>query len=434
MDEVFYDAEDKQKDYFDKISDISEIKIQDVDDDDDSDSNESFKENNQIENGLIPRRKVLPSKICGGEISILGILRRNMGKDMSQISMPISTNEPLSLLQRISEDFEYLSLIFKAIEAGDSIQRLAYMAAFVVSSYSSSFNRTTRKPFNPLLGETFVLDRPDLNLRYFAEKVSHRPVIVAFNVSHPKFKIWGSIQPKTTFWGKSLELINLGTIHCKFFDTLDYFTWTKVKSKVKNLLAGTKYLEHVGNCTILNHKTNEYCELEFIESGYFKGSSCEVKGTIYDSEKKIVCNLKGKWNDSFYKQIDSDKLELLWQTNPFPPENAEYYGFSQFTMQLNEITPDIQNKLPATDSRLRPDQRKMEEGNIVEAEEEKQRLEEKQRSKRKEMEELGIVWKPRWFNVNFDEVTNQHDFVFNEKFWEMFDKGELTDIETDFFA
>ena len=37
---------------------------------------------------------------------------------------------------------------------------MAYVAAFTVSSYSTTAVRSN-KPFNPLLGETFELDRSD---------------------------------------------------------------------------------------------------------------------------------------------------------------------------------------------------------------------------------------------------------------------------------
>lgn len=53
-------------------------------------------------------------------------------------------------------------------------------------------------------------------------------------------------------------------------------------------------------------------------------------------------------------------------------------------MALNEMPPaDLAQKLCPTDSRLRPDIRLMEEGQIERAAEEKTRLEEKQREARK---------------------------------------------------
>lgn len=62
------------------------------------------------------------------------------------------------MLQRLSEDLEYYELLDKAAKCHNSLEQMCYVAAFTVSSYSTTVHRTG-KPFNPLLGETFELDR-----------------------------------------------------------------------------------------------------------------------------------------------------------------------------------------------------------------------------------------------------------------------------------
>ena len=54
-------------------------------------------------------------------------------------------------------------------------------------------------------------------------------------------------------------------------------------------------------------------------------------------------------------------------------------------------------KLPPTDSRLRPDQRALEEGDLRMAADEKMRLEDKQRKAKKQRDEKGIEYKPKYF-------------------------------------
>ena len=51
-----------------------------------------------------------------------------------------------------------------------SIERMMHVAAFAVSAYSGTGNRTL-KPFNPLLGETFEFQYPEEGWRGIAEKV-----------------------------------------------------------------------------------------------------------------------------------------------------------------------------------------------------------------------------------------------------------------------
>jgi len=49
---------------------------------------------------------------------------------------------------------------------------MCYVAAFLVSSYSTTSSHRATKPFNPLLGETYECDRwDDLGWRSFCEQV-----------------------------------------------------------------------------------------------------------------------------------------------------------------------------------------------------------------------------------------------------------------------
>lgn len=75
------------------------------------------------------------------------------------------------MLQRLSEDLEYYELLDKAAKCQNSAEQMCYVAAFTVSSYSTTVHRTG-KPFNPLLGETFELDRlKDCGYRSLCEQV-----------------------------------------------------------------------------------------------------------------------------------------------------------------------------------------------------------------------------------------------------------------------
>lgn len=56
------------------------------------------------------------------------------------------------------------------------------------------------------------------------------------------------------------------------------------------------------------------------------------------------------------------------------PEVEWYYYFPKFTLQTNHLNQDLLMKIPATDSRLRPDQRALEIGNFDLATTEKLRL------------------------------------------------------------
>ncbi|KAG6489537.1 hypothetical protein ZIOFF_050811 [Zingiber officinale] len=59
------------------------------------------------------------------------------------------------------------------------------------------------------------------------------------------------------------------------------------------------------------------------------------------------------------------------------------YNLTRFAITVNELTLGLKEKLPPTDSRLRPDQRCLENGEYEMANAEKLRLEQRQRQARK---------------------------------------------------
>lgn len=50
-------------------------------------------------------------------------------------------------------------------------------------------------------------------------------------------------------------------------------------------------------------------------------------------------------------------LCIIPRADPMPREHEKNYGFTQFALELNELTPELKRFLPSTDTRLRPDQR-----------------------------------------------------------------------------
>ena len=75
------------------------------------------------------------------------------------------------MLQRLTEEMEYSNLLDKAAASTNSLEEMCYVAAFTISAYSTTSVRTG-KPFNPLLGETFEMDRSqEEGWRCLAEQV-----------------------------------------------------------------------------------------------------------------------------------------------------------------------------------------------------------------------------------------------------------------------
>ena len=167
-------------------------------------------------------------------------MKNCIGKDLSRIPVPVNFSEPLSMLQRMSEDLQYSDILDKAAQCQDDCEQLAYVAAFTVSAFGSTAIRTG-KPFNPLLGETFELDRSeDLGFKLISEQVSHHPPMLAQHCEniHGHWKTWQEFTMRSKFKGKYLEVEPLGITHLEFPKTGNHYTWRKVKTIVHNIVIG----------------------------------------------------------------------------------------------------------------------------------------------------------------------------------------------------
>lgn len=374
----------------------------------------------------VRRRKKLPDPVEKEKgISLWSMIKDNIGKDLTKVCLPVYFNEPLSSLQKCFEDLEYSYLLDRAHEwgkRGNSLMRILNVAAFAVSGYASTEGRIC-KPFNPLLGETYEADYPDKGLRFFSEKVSHHPMIVACHCEGTGWKFWGDSNLKSKFWGRSIQLDPIGILTLEFDDG-EVFQWSKVTTSIYNLILGKLYCEHYGTMRIQG--SNGYsCKLKFKEQSIIDRNPHQVHGIVQDKNGKAVATLIGKWDECMHyvsgdcpgkgKGDDFSESHLLWQRSK-PSRFPTRYNFTRFAITLNELTPGLKEKLPPTDSRLRPDQRYLENGEYEMANSEKLRLEQRQRQSRK-MQERG--WKPRWFAQ--DERTETYRYTGG--YWETRERG-----------
>uniref|UniRef100_A0A8C7P861 Oxysterol binding protein 2b n=1 Tax=Oncorhynchus mykiss TaxID=8022 RepID=A0A8C7P861_ONCMY len=387
------------------------------------------------------RRSHIPDK-PNYSLNLWSIMKNCIGKELSKIPMPVNFNEPLSMLQRLTEDLEYHELLDKAARCESSLEQLCLVAAFSVSSYSTTVHRTA-KPFNPLLGETYELDRlEDFGYRSLCEQVSHHPPAASHHViSQRGWTLWQEITIASKFRGKYLSIMPLGAIHLQFHSSGNHYVWRKVTSTVHNIIVGKLWIDQSGDIEIVNHRTKETCQLKFSPYSYFSREvPRKVTGVVSDSGGQAHYILSGTWDD----KIESSKIvqsskggsgsegkqktvyqtlspKLLWKKYPLPDNAENMYFFSSLALTLNEPEDGV----GLTDSRLRPDQRLMEAGRWDEANSEKQRLEEKQRAVRRRREaEATDGFQPQWFHKRTNAITGETNFVYKGGYWEAKDSQD----------
>ncbi|XP_062148246.1 oxysterol-binding protein-related protein 1C-like isoform X2 [Alnus glutinosa] len=356
----------------------------------------------------VRRRKKLPEPVEKEKgVSLWSMIKENIGKDLTKVCLPVYFNEPLSSLQKCFEDMEYSFLLDQAYEWG----------------YASTDGRSC-KPFNPLLGETYEADYPDKGLRFISEKVSHHPTIVACYCEGRGWRFSGDSNLKSKFWGRTIQLDPVGVLTLEFDDG-EVFQWSKVTTSIYNLIIGKLYCDHYGTMRIEGNRDYS-CKLRFKEQSIIDRNPHQVQGSVQDKNGKTMATMIGKWDEGMrYVTGDGSRKEkrsnslletphLLWKRSK-PSKYPTRYDLTRFAITMNELTPGLKEKLPPTDSRLRPDQRCLENGEYEMANSEKLRLEQKQRQAR-QMQESG--WKPRWFAKD----KSSHTYRYIGGYWEAREK------------
>lgn len=386
------------------------------------------------------------------KVGLWGILKSMVGKDITKIALPVAFNEPTSMLQRLAEDLEYSTLLDKAATFEDSTLRLLHVATFASSPYASTVDRVA-KPFNPLLGETFEYARPDMGFRYLSEQVSHHPPISAMLTESVKWDYYGETFVKSAFTGRSFDVQPLGLcyLHLRpdYADNEEVYTWKKISTSVVGIMLGNPTIDNYGELIITNNQTGDEAHLTFKARGWRASSAYEMSGHIQDKAGVKKWAIGGHWNSKIYgKKIieTNDKIDsssaglannntsiiedgskfIVWQSYQRP---SVPFHLTNYALTLNDLPESLKGYLADSDSRLRPDQRAMENGQYDKADELKRTVEEKQRSARKLRESEGIEYQPHFFEKALHPLTNEYYWKYKGCYWNKRKAKELERID-----
>lgn len=257
-------------------------------------------------------------------INYLAFLRNCLSQskgDLSKIGMPVDFNEPLSALQRLTEDLNYTYLLDEAANETNPHRRLALVSIFALTSYSTCDR--TNKPFNPLLSETYECDRrSDRGFISIAEQVSHHPPVSALHARSKKWTLQQAYTPTTKIKGRSLYLNPVGGTYICFNDSPDVFVYGKVctVNTMTNLVSGKLHTENIGELTVTNNSTRSKCIMKFHEQGYFsRETPRKVSGTVMDSNETAHFEIEAIWNrHAILHCVETQTSKMCWRVDSLP--------------------------------------------------------------------------------------------------------------------
>ena len=355
-------------------------------------------------------------------------------------SLPILYNEPISMLQKQCEKFYYSNLLKEASnEKINKELKICYLIGFICGELSLNINRYL-KPFNPILGETFEFFDNERQFRYFSEQVSHNPVITAYMCESKDFVYFGDTRMKSSFkvFKGALEILFTNKTHILFKNTQDKFVFNKPKVYLSGIINGIPKYDYEGEVVIEYVNNNKIRGVvNFYEGKNKKNNEVSVDGIIYN-DSKIIYRIKGNWNERIYYFCEGKENEEIdiWKINKdelYLNNTFKNYNLPSYSLNLNYINDDLKNILPKSDSRLRPDQREYELGNIDEAIKLRQIIEDNQRSRHKQFEEKKIVYEPFYFNNIFNDNSNDFVYVYKGGYFEDRSENKYRNEKEDIF-
>ncbi|XP_022743302.1 oxysterol-binding protein-related protein 3A-like isoform X4 [Durio zibethinus] len=298
------------------------------------------------------------------------MMQKYIGSDVtSMVTLPVLIFEPMSMLQKMAELMEYSYLLDMADECEDPYMRLVYSTSWAISVYYA-YQRTW-KPFNPILGETY-------------EMVNHGGItFIAEQSLLDIFPCRTRVTLKRD--GVVLDLVPPPT-------------------KVNNLIFGRTWVDSPGEMIMTNLTTGDKAVLYFQPCGWFGAGRYEIDGYVYNAAEEPQILMTGKWNESMsYQPCDGEgeplpgtELKEAWRVADAPKNDKFQYTY--FAHKINSFD-SAPKKLLASDSRLRADRYALEQGDLSKAGFEKMSLEERQRAEKKNREEKGHKFTPKWFDL-----------------------------------
>ena len=317
-----------------------------------------------------------------------------MGKDLVSVSMPVSLFEPRSFLQRITDNWCYLPIFLdRAASESDPLERFKLVITFAVAGLHCTC--IDKKPFNPILGETYEAKYED-GTEVYCEQTCHHPPVSHWQVigKEDSFRFTGYASWSASFRGNSIKGQQSGPNVIAFPDdtVIEYHL---PYLHVRGVLWGPRVIEYGGKVTFTDHKNNLRAEIKFDadKPGFFKsvGSfftrskrppSDLIRGEIVQVSRQAngkertnpICKVQGTWLGyvEFSKAGTKDQFEKYWEMGKMQP-----------------VRPiPVENPLPS-DCRYREDLIKLAEGDEDASQEMKVMLEEKQRRERRLREQYA---------------------------------------------
>jgi len=271
------------------------------------------------------------------------------GRELSNITLPVEIFEPKSFLEAITSGWAYApTYLTRAALTTDPLERFKNIICFVVSGIH--LTPAYRKPFNPILGETYEAKLSD-GSEIFCEQTTHHPPGSNWQMVGPSnlWHFYGRGLVSASARGNTLKASQYG-LNCVEFADGTKITWTLPTLVIGGALFGDRTQHYEGTLQFRDEKNKLSCDLifnadgiGFIKSLFTKQKSPVdwlrgdvVKTTVDEVGKKkkehkeVLCTVEGSWlshldfGDERRWDVDKDLPHLIVPIEDPLPSDCRY--------------------------------------------------------------------------------------------------------------
>lgn len=217
--------------------------------------------------------------------------------DFSRFSFPVGYSEPRSFLERTTDLFSFLATnyIEKAVNSGSDDTRLLYITMGVVAGFQLYMQ--SKKPWNPVLGETYYGEWPN-GVKIYGEQISHHPPVSAFQILGNGWRCSAKCNFKILAGIREVDIVQAGTFVLEVDSDNGeptIYEWVFPTIAVYGILKGERLVRVLGPAIIKDNTNDLTCKLDLWPSndkkkGITNAKHSTVYGGIFPTSKFTLPN------------------------------------------------------------------------------------------------------------------------------------------------
>ncbi|KAL8623993.1 hypothetical protein ACOMHN_040619 [Nucella lapillus] len=278
-----------------------------------------------------------------------------LGMDLTKITLPTFILERRSLLEMFADCMAHPDIFLRIPDEQNPEKRMILVLEWYLSSFHAGRQAdVAKKPFNPIIGETFACSwlvprerasiaapprspvgaegnkdsrgHQYLRLEYQAEQVSHHPPVSAFYFECPQKKICmnASIWTKSRFMGMSIGVSMVGRVTLSLLAHEEDYIFSLPSAYARSILS-VPWVELGDKVTLTCPQTQLTTNINFQTKPFYGGKPHRITAELKNTGGATLCKVAGEWNacleftyaDGSSKTIDTKHLKT-WRKRVRP--------------------------------------------------------------------------------------------------------------------